>query len=72
MRMFRDSRRCRCGCEPETGDAPAAALLSLGFSLRLVDNLARGCGGALNIGANALTLQLPSGHVQMQGGVQEG
>ncbi len=59
------------GFDPH-GDAPAAALLSLGFSLRLVDNLARGCGGALNIGANALTLHLPAGHVQMQGDVQEG
>lgn len=59
------------GFDPH-GDAPAAAMLSLGFSLRLVDNLARGCGGALNIGANALTLQLPTGHVQSQGDVQEG
>lgn len=54
------------------GDAPAAAMLSFGFSLRLVDNLARGCGGALNIGANALTLQLPTGHAQSQDGVQRG
>ena len=59
------------GFDPQ-GDAPGAAMLSLGFSLRLVDNLARGCGGALNIGANALSLQLPTGHVQSQGGVQEG
>jgi signal transduction histidine kinase len=59
------------GFDPH-GDAPAAAMLSLGFSLRLVDNLARGCGGALNIGANALTLQLPTGHVQSQDDVQEG
>ena len=59
------------GFDPH-GDAPAAAMLSLGFSLRLIDNLARGCGGALNIGANALTLQLPTGHVQSQDDVQEG
>jgi hypothetical protein len=59
------------GFDPH-GDAPAAAMLSLGFSLRLVDNLARGCGGALNIGANALTLQLPTGHVQSRDGVQKG
>jgi hypothetical protein len=52
------------------GDAPAAAMLSLGFSLRLVDSLARGCGGALNIGANALTLQLPTGHAKSQDGAQ--
>lgn len=59
------------GFDPH-GEAPAAAMLSLGFSLRLVDNLARGCGGSLNIGANALTLQLPTGHVQSRDGVQEG
>jgi len=52
------------------GDAPVAAMLSLGFSLRLVDNLVRGCGGAFSIGANALTLQLPTGHVQRQDGAQ--
>lgn len=50
------------------GDAPGAALLSLGFSLRLVDSLARGCGGALHIGANAVTLRLPAGHVMAAGG----
>lgn len=43
------------------GDAPGAAMLSLGFSLRLVDSLARGCGGRLDIGANALSLRLPTG-----------
>jgi signal transduction histidine kinase len=59
------------GFDPH-GDAPAAAMLSLGFSLRLVDNLARGCGGALSIGPNALTLQLPTGHVQSREDVQEG
>lgn len=54
------------------GDAPGAAMLSLGFSLRLVDSLARGCGGLLQIGANALTLQLPTGHVLAKGGAQGG
>lgn len=52
------------------GDAPGAAILSLGFSLRLVDSLARGCGGGLEIGANALTLRLPSGHVMAVEGAQ--
>ena len=47
------------GCSPE-GEAPGAAVLSLGFSLRLVDSLARGAGGRLEIGHNALTLHLPS------------
>ncbi len=42
------------------GDAPGAAILSLGFSLRLVDSLARAAGGRLDIGHNALTLHLPS------------
>ena len=42
------------------GDAPGAAILSLGFSLRLVDSLARAAGGQLDIGHNALTLHLPS------------
>ena len=42
------------------GEAPGAAVLSLGFSLRLVDSLARGSGGRLDIGHNALTLHLPS------------
>ena len=42
------------------GDAPGAAILSLGFSLRLVDSLARAAGGRLDIGHNALTLYLPS------------
>lgn len=54
------------------GDAPGAAMLSLGFSLRLVDSLARGVGGALQIGANALTLQLPTGHVAAKDGAQGG
>ncbi len=47
------------GFSPE-GEAPGAAILSLGFSLRLVDSLARGVGGRLDIGHNALTLHLPS------------
>lgn len=47
------------GFSPE-GEAPGAAILSLGFSLRLVDSLARGAGGRLDIGHNALTLYLPS------------
>lgn len=46
------------GYSPE-GDAPGAAILSLGFSLRLVDSLAQGVGGRLDIGHNALTLHLP-------------
>lgn len=54
------------------GDAPGAAMLSLGFSLRLVDSLARGCGGKLDIGANALTLRLPTGHVAALDGAQGG
>lgn len=47
------------GFSPD-GEAPGAAVLSLGFSLRLVDSLARGIGGRLDIGHNALTLHLPS------------
>lgn len=47
------------GFSPE-GEAPGAAILSLGFSLRLVDSLARASGGRLDIGHNALTLHLPS------------
>jgi hypothetical protein len=47
------------GYSPE-GEAPGAAILSLGFSLRLVDSLARTSGGRLDIGHNALTLHLPS------------
>ena len=37
-----------------------AAVLSLGYSLRLVDSHSRGSGGRLDIGHNALTLHLPS------------
>ncbi len=47
------------GYSPE-GEAPGAAILSLGFSLRLVDSLARAAGGRLDIGDNALTLHLRS------------
>ncbi|MBJ7439706.1 MAG: HAMP domain-containing histidine kinase [Sphingopyxis sp.] len=47
------------GFSPE-GEAPGAAVLSLGFSLRLVDSLARASGGRLDIGHNALTLHLRS------------
>ncbi|MBB6424559.1 HAMP domain-containing histidine kinase [Sphingopyxis sp. JAI128] len=47
------------GFSPE-GEAPGAAVLSLGFSLRLVDSLARAGGGRLDIGHNALTLHVPS------------
>lgn len=47
------------GFSPE-GEAPGAAVLSLGFSLRLVDSLARTAGGRLDIGHNALTLHLRS------------
>lgn len=47
------------GFSPE-GEAPGAAVLSLGFSLRLVDSLARSSGGRLHIGHNALTLHLRS------------
>jgi His Kinase A (phosphoacceptor) domain. len=47
------------GYSPE-GEAPGAAILSLGFSLRLVDSLARAAGGRLDIGHNALTLHLRS------------
>jgi len=47
------------GYSPD-GEAPGAAILSLGFSLRLVDSLARAAGGRLDIGHNALTLHLRS------------
>ncbi len=42
------------------GDAPEGTMLSLGFSLRLVFNLARALGGRLDISAETLTLQLPA------------
>lgn len=47
-----------------SGEAPGAAILSLGFSLRLVDSLARAVGGGLEIGHNALTLRLRSANAQ--------
>jgi hypothetical protein len=61
------------GFSPE-GEAPGAAVLSLGFSLRLVDSLARGAGGRLDIGHNALTLHLPSANskAEVELDVQQG
>lgn len=61
------------GFSPD-GEAPGAAILSLGFSLRLVDSLARGTGGRLDIGHNALTLHLPSANprADIGLGVQQG
>lgn len=53
------------GFSPE-GEAPGAAILSLGFSLRLVDSLARAAGGRLEIGHNALTLHLPSANPRVE------
>ncbi len=47
------------GFSPD-GEAPGAAHLGLGFSLRLVTNLARGAGGDFVISANGLTLSVPS------------
>lgn len=57
------------GFSPE-GEAPGAAILSLGFSLRLVDSLARAAGGRLDIGHNALTLQLPSANRGAEAGLE--
>ncbi|HEY0596480.1 MAG TPA: histidine kinase dimerization/phospho-acceptor domain-containing protein [Sphingopyxis sp.] len=57
------------GFSPE-GEAPGAAVLSLGFSLRLVDSLARGTGGRLDIGHNALTLHLPSANSKAEVGLE--
>lgn len=61
------------GFSPE-GEAPGAAVLSLGFSLRLVDSLARSAGGRLDIGHNALTLHLPSANskAEVELGAQQG
>ena len=56
------------GFSPE-GEAPGAAILSLGFSLRLVDSLARAGGGRLDIGHNALTLQVPSANRGTEAGL---
>ncbi len=47
------------GYSPE-GDWPDAPLLGLGFTLRLVRNLAAEAGGLLEIDAHAFTLALPS------------
>lgn len=47
------------GYSPE-GDAPDAAMLSLGFSLRLVINFAKAVGGRLDISDKMLTLTLPA------------
>ncbi|SBV33123.1 Histidine kinase A-like protein [uncultured Sphingopyxis sp.] len=57
------------GFSPE-GEAPGAAVLSLGFSLRLVDSLARAIGGRLDIGHNALTLHLPSANSKAEAGLE--
>ncbi len=54
------------GFSPE-GDAPDAAMLSLGFSLRLVINLARSLGGRLDIGNEAFTLYLPAAQQDERG-----
>ena len=56
------------GFSPE-GEAPGAAILSLGFSLRLVDSLARAAGGRLDIADNALTLYLPSANRGAEAGL---
>lgn len=57
------------GFSPE-GEAPGAAVLSLGFSLRLVDSLARAAGGRLDIGHNALTLHLRSANSKSEAGLE--
>lgn len=57
------------GFSPE-GEAPGAAVLSLGFSLRLVDSLARAAGGRLDIGHNALTLHLRSANSKAEAGLE--
>lgn len=57
------------GFSPE-GEAPGAAVLSLGFSLRLVDSLARAAGGRLDIGHNALTLHLRSANSKTEAGLE--
>lgn len=46
------------GYNPD-GDWPEAPVLGLGFALRLVRNIATGCGGALDIQASKLVLSLP-------------
>lgn len=57
------------GFSPE-GEAPGAAILSLGFSLRLVDSLARAAGGRLDIADSALTLHLPSANRGAEAGLE--
>jgi hypothetical protein len=47
------------GYSPD-GDWPAAPVLGLGFALRLVRNLADATGGALEIGATRIVLDLPA------------
>ncbi|MBX3561899.1 MAG: HAMP domain-containing histidine kinase [Sphingomonas sp.] len=47
------------GYSPD-GDWPAAPVLGLGFALRLVRNLAEAVGGALDIGAARIALDLPA------------
>jgi signal transduction histidine kinase len=47
------------GYTPE-GDWPDAPALGLGFALRLVRNLAEAAGGALEIGAERISLDLPA------------
>lgn len=46
------------GYTPEE-DMPDPPILGLGFALRLVRNIASGCGGTLEIGEEALILRLP-------------
>ncbi len=46
------------GFSPD-GEAPAADILSLGFSLRLVGSLANNSGGELEIASSAIILHLP-------------
>lgn len=54
-----DSTLLDPGYTPE-GEAPDATMLSFGFSLRLVANFAHELGGSLIIGAENLSLLLPS------------
>lgn len=46
------------------GDGDGAPLLGTGFALRLAQNLAVELGGALTIGSDRLTLQLPAAHAR--------
>lgn len=52
------------GGDPEEGGAP---LLGIGFTLRLARNLAVELGGALSIGADRLTLRLPTASTSRMG-----